>query len=109
MKHTVTVIKIDANEYRRLTLSSDMLRYDSCFHARKEPDGKSIYLYLLSFTPERWKSFLYIPKIHSQYDINNKTYTDYLQQSDAFINALDLTAIIKDFLPTERGLSNKAF
>jgi hypothetical protein len=64
MQNGYYIIHLD--NHKNLMGAMDMLRYESCYHARVDAITGEVTLWCVRFTPERWKSFN-IEKIRSTF------------------------------------------
>jgi len=88
---------------KEMKYTTDMLRYDSCYEVTTRND--SYRLHTLHFTPERWKSFGFVPIIIDKIKITPKEETMLHEQAQGFTNGLRFAQDILQKVLIEGGLS----
>ncbi len=73
---------------KKLFEASDMLRYDGAYRIKCDLALNVCEISLVSFTPNRWRSFDVEPKLKYDTTVTQKAREELLSQAEGFINGL---------------------
>lgn len=78
------ILEVDKKKLRYVT---DMLRYDNCFRVDRGNDD-TLFVHTLNFTPERWRSFGYVPNVKLESGVLASQYRQYIYEAVGFTEGL---------------------